>query len=93
VGLELEFLAVLWIRAGLQLVLMLPLSVAGLGLREAGLVGLGGLVGVPAATAMAWSLTIFFGSLLVAAAGGLIESRGVADRVLQARSAPPGEAK
>lgn len=83
IGLELRLLTTMWIWTGLHLVLLLPLSIAGLGLREAGLVGLCALIGVPSATAVAWSLTIFFGSLIVAAVGGLIESRSVADRVLR----------
>lgn len=84
-GLELPLLTVLWIRAALQLVLLLPLSIAGLGLREAGLVGLCALIDVPAATAMAWSLTIFVGTVLVAASGGLIEAGSVSGKVLRLR--------
>src|SRR5690606_41681741 len=65
---------------------LLPIAPAGLGLREAGLVGLGALVGVPAAAALAWSLTISFGTLVVAAAGGLIEARGASNHVLRLAS-------
>jgi glycosyltransferase 2 family protein len=82
-GLEVPLLTVLWMRAALQLVLLLPLSIAGLGLREAGLVGLCALIDVPAATAMAWSLTIFVGTVLVAASGGLIEAGTVSSNVLR----------
>lgn len=91
VGLDLPLLTVVWIRAALQLVLTLPLSVAGLGIREAGLVGLGALVGVPAAAAVTWSLTTFFGGLVVAAVGGLLEARGLADRLTRPDRRPRAE--
>lgn len=84
VGIELSVVTVLWMRAALQVVLLLlPIAPAGLGLREAGLVGLGALVDVPAAAALAWSLTIFFGTLVVAAAGGLVEARSASNHVLR----------
>lgn len=74
VGLALDLLTVLWMRAALQLVLMLPLHFAGLGLREASLVGMGALANIAPPVAMAWSLVIFVGSLVVSAAGGLLEA-------------------
>lgn len=78
VGLLLDLLTVLWMRAALQLVLMAPLHVAGLGLREASLVGLGVMVGAAPAVALAWSLAIFAGSLVVSAVGGLLEAKAAA---------------
>lgn len=78
VGLPLDVLTVLWMRAALQLILMAPLHVAGLGIREASLVGLGALVGIAPAVAVAWSLAIFAGSLVVSATGGLLEAHAVA---------------
>lgn len=87
VGIELSLVTVMWMRAALQVMeVLLPIAPAGLGLREAGLVGLGALVGVPAAAALAWSLTISFGTLVVAAAGGLIEARGASNHVLRLAS-------
>jgi hypothetical protein len=74
VGLPLDLLTVLWMRAALQIVLMLPFHFAGLGLREASLVGMGALAGVAPSVAIAWSLVIFAGSLVVSAAGGLLEA-------------------
>jgi uncharacterized membrane protein YbhN (UPF0104 family) len=73
VGLSVDIPTLLWIRAALQMTLMLPLHIAGLGMREATLAGLGSLVGVPAATAVAWSLLIFCGSVVVSIVGGLLE--------------------
>lgn len=78
VGLSLDLLTVFWMRAALQVVLMAPMHIAGLGVREASLVGLGALVGVPPAMALAWSLVIFAGSLIVSAAGGLLEANAAA---------------
>jgi uncharacterized membrane protein YbhN (UPF0104 family) len=75
VGLALPLLTVLWMRAALQLLLLLPFTIAGLGLREAGLIGLCALVGVPAAVAVAWSLTILLGQIVVAASGGVLEAK------------------
>ena len=81
VGLELELLAIFWIRALLQLVLLLPIAIAGLGLREASLIGLGALIGVDPANALTWSLAIFAGTVVVGAVGGLLEA-GVIARML-----------
>ena len=78
VGLSLDLLTVFWMRAALQVVLMAPLHVAGLGLREASLVGLGVMVGAEPAVALAWSLAIFAGSLVVSAVGGLLEANAAA---------------
>jgi len=88
VGLSLDLRTVFWMRAALQVVLMAPMHIAGLGVREASLVGLGALVGVPPAMALAWSLVIFAGSLVVSAVGGLLEANA-AVRYLAPRKAPP----
>ncbi len=74
VGLHIDYLSVIWMRAALQMALMLPLSFAGLGIREASLVGLGGILGVQPADAIAWSFTILAGTLSIALAGGILES-------------------
>jgi len=73
-------LDVVWIRIALQLALMAPLTIAGLGVREASLVGLGSLVGVAAPACVAWSLLVFCGVQVVAAVGGLIEAHAMAGR-------------
>jgi len=74
VGVHVGYLSVIWIRAALQMALLLPLSFAGLGIREASLVGLGAIIGVQPVDAMAWSFTILAGTLSVALAGGILES-------------------
>jgi glycosyltransferase 2 family protein len=92
VGLALPLLTVLWMRAALQLLLLLPFTIAGLGLREAGLVGLCALVGVPAAVAVAWSLTILLGQITVAASGGVLEAKGASGE-LRGGAQPSGTAR
>ena len=67
--------------------MLLPLSVAGLGLREMSYVALLGLFGLDPATAIAMSLMVFGCLLLNAAAGALAELRS-AVRPLDARAAP-----
>jgi len=74
VGVPVDYLSVVWMRAALQMALMLPVSIAGLGVREASLVGLGALVGIQAADAVAWSFTVLAGTLGVALAGSFLES-------------------
>lgn len=92
VGLSLDLLTVFWIRAALQLVLMAPLHIAGLGLREASLVGLGVLVGAAPAVALAWSLAIFAGSLVVSAVGGLLEANAAARYLSRPEGLPVSDA-
>jgi glycosyltransferase 2 family protein len=89
VGVRVDFVSVLWMRGLLETALLLPLSVAGLGVREISLVGLGALVGVPAAAAVAWSLAILAGSVGVALAGGLLEATGWAGSVPARAAAKP----
>ncbi len=74
VGVHVDFLTVLWIRSALSLMLLLPVTVAGLGVREASLVGLSALIGVDSVTAVTWSFAILAGTLAVAAVGGLVEA-------------------
>ena len=81
VGAEIGFLAALWVRAALLLVLMIPVTVAGLGLREASLVAFGAVLGIDPPEAIAWSLTILLGTLVVACYGGIIEASASSRRV------------
>jgi glycosyltransferase 2 family protein len=76
-GLDLGFLTVAWMRSAVQLVVMLPVSVAGLGVREGTLVLVTGSYGVAASGAIAWSLLIFAGTVLAAFCGGLIEAQAL----------------
>jgi glycosyltransferase 2 family protein len=89
VGLSLDLLTVFWMRAALELILMLPFQLAGLGLREVSLVGLGALAGVPPAAAVAWSLLIFAASVVVSAVGGMLEANSAARYLAQSRAFSP----
>jgi hypothetical protein len=62
-----------WVRSALDLVLILPISIAGLGLRDASLVTMLNHLGVPAAVALAFSFVLLGRTILVALLGGLVE--------------------
>jgi len=81
VNVELTLSSALWIRAALQVMLLLPITLAGIGVREVSLVGLGALVGIPSTAAIAWSFTILAGTIVVAAVGGLIEANAATRKV------------
>jgi hypothetical protein len=72
-GAELSYANTLWITAGAYLAALLPISVAGLGVREGTLVALAGPYGVSAEQAVAWGLLILAGRTAVASLGGLLE--------------------
>jgi glycosyltransferase 2 family protein len=73
-GLELSFANVGWMNAIVTLLVLLPISFAGLGVREGTLVLLGARYGVAAPLALSWSLLQFAGLLFVAAIGACIEA-------------------
>jgi hypothetical protein len=62
-----------WVRAALDLVLILPISIAGLGVRDASLVAMLNHLGVPSAAALAFSFLLLARTLSVALLGGLVE--------------------
>jgi uncharacterized membrane protein YbhN (UPF0104 family) len=62
-----------WIRAALDLVLTLPISIAGLGVRDASLVTMLNHQGVAAASALAFSFVLLARTLFVALLGGIVE--------------------
>lgn len=65
-----------WIVGVVSVALLLPLSIAGIGVREVSYVGILSSLGVPAESAIALSLSIFVLTLLGAAIGGAIELYG-----------------
>jgi uncharacterized protein (TIRG00374 family) len=75
-GLELSFVTIGWVRTAIILATMIPVSVAGLGLREgAAMLLLTTYPGVENEDALAFSFLIFIVTvLLVGLAGGLIEA-------------------
>ncbi len=64
VGLELPFLTLAWLRGVMMLCAMVPVSLAGLGIREASLVALLVVYGVRETDALAYSL-LFYGVFIV----------------------------
>ena len=76
-----------WVRAVLDVVLSLPISFAGLGVRDASLVTTLGHLGVPATTGLAFSFLLLARTLFLALLGGLVEAIRVYHGI------PPGFAK
>jgi uncharacterized protein (TIRG00374 family) len=62
-----------WIRSAMALAIMLPLSFAGLGIREGTLVFILGYYGIQSDVSMALSFLFFSRNILTSAAGGMIE--------------------
>ena len=81
-GIELPVAAWCVTYAGVSLLTLLPVSIAGLGMREGGYVGLLGLFGIPASQALSLSLLIFAYAIVGALAGMLVE---ISDRSNSAR--------
>ncbi|MGH7718838.1 MAG: lysylphosphatidylglycerol synthase transmembrane domain-containing protein [Gemmatimonadaceae bacterium] len=73
-GIELRFIEMAWVMGVVRLLIMIPISPAGLGVREGALVVLLGQYGVPGEAALALSLLAFAtGEVLVGIVGGVIE--------------------
>jgi uncharacterized protein (TIRG00374 family) len=90
VHVDVSYGAALWARVVTGLAMLLPLSVAGLGIREASLILLLAPFGVASASAVAISLMLLCYQLLLGAVGGLIElAAGLAPmRTLTGRRGP-----
>lgn len=75
VGIEIDVLAWAWLRAAITLVVTQPISIAGLGVRDAMFVWLLAFFGVDQDRALAASLLVFGVAVLMPAAlGGLVEA-------------------
>jgi hypothetical protein len=72
-GGELGYLPAVWISAAAYLASVLPISVAGIGVREGVLVSCSAPLGLSAEVAIAWGLLLLAGRLLIAAFGGALE--------------------
>jgi hypothetical protein len=79
-GIDVPLVEWLWIFAVVATAALLPLSIAGLGIREGAFVAVLGLLQVPSASALALSLTIFATQLATALLGGFIEFVGFWER-------------
>ena len=73
-GVHLSFATIGWMHAVVAVLTLLPISFAGLGIREGTLVLLSARYGVAAPLALSWSLLLFAGILFVAAIGACIEA-------------------
>jgi uncharacterized protein (TIRG00374 family) len=81
VELELSFLSICWIRSGLILSVMIPISIAGLGVREITAIGLLVPLGFGEAQAVGFSILIFLGtSVIPGLIGGIFELLGTTGR-------------
>ena len=80
-GLEISFLSVCWIRSGMILSTMIPISVAGLGLREIAAIGLLVPLGFGEAQAIGFAIVIFLATpVIVGLIGGFGELLRATDR-------------
>jgi len=77
IGIDLLFTVAGWIDAFLHILLIIPISVAGLGVREAGLVISLQTYGVSPADALALSMILLGKKILRAGFGGILEIRHV----------------
>ncbi|MEP2988391.1 MAG: lysylphosphatidylglycerol synthase transmembrane domain-containing protein [Parasphingorhabdus sp.] len=75
-GIAISFVALIWIRSLVFILTLIPISVAGIGLRELGFAGLLALYGIDMQAAIAFSLANFGLQLGMAAIGALFEARG-----------------
>jgi uncharacterized membrane protein YbhN (UPF0104 family) len=66
-----SFFDLSWICAIQAIIALLPVTVAGIGLREGGYVGTLGLLGIPATSSLALSLSIFSLQIIGALIGGV----------------------
>ncbi len=74
---EISFYTLAWVRSVFTLLVMLPISISGLGVREVTFVSILTQYGVSAGSALMLSLVLFFRGLVFALVGGLYELKRV----------------
>jgi len=77
VGIDLRFISLAWMQGVIALLLLLPITVSGLGVREGALVLVTRPYGVDPARALTWGLVQFGALLAIALIGALIEARAL----------------
>ena len=77
---EISFYTLAWVRSVFTLLVMLPISISGLGVREVTFVSILTQYGVPGGSALMLSLVLFFRGLVFALIGGLYELKRVFPR-------------
>lgn len=75
--LPLTFVQLGWIRSIVLILSMLPISFAGIGVREGSMIFLLQAYGIESASAIALSFLIFSGNIVLALCGGLIELKNL----------------
>ncbi|MEO8146905.1 MAG: lysylphosphatidylglycerol synthase transmembrane domain-containing protein [Bacteroidia bacterium] len=75
ISIEVSFTDWCWIQAVVSIVILLPVTIGGIGLREGSLIGLLGLFSVSAETALALSFALFSLQIIRAIAGGILDYR------------------
>ncbi|MEO1084017.1 MAG: lysylphosphatidylglycerol synthase transmembrane domain-containing protein [Acidobacteriota bacterium] len=73
-GLDLDLRAIAWIRSLILLMALVPITIAGLGVREAGFVAFLGLYGIPNHQALAFSLVLFAMHIVIGLVGAGLEA-------------------
>jgi len=73
-GIDISIYALAWIRAIIMLMALVPVTIAGLGIREVGFIVFLELYGVPKSSAFAFSLLLFFQHIIIASIGLLNEA-------------------
>ena len=74
-GIELPFAAVAWMQSAVGLLVLLPITISGLGVREGTLVLATRAYGVQPAAALSWGLVQFASLLGIVLIGAVIEAR------------------
>ena len=77
-GVELPLLSAIWVNAAVYAAVLLPISIAGVGVREFTMLNALALLGVPAQITVALSLLLFADPLINALIGGLLQVRSSA---------------
>jgi hypothetical protein len=78
--LKVSLAALAWIRPMVFLLTLLPFTVGGLGVREAGFITLLGLYGVPRHESLAFSLAVFSLQIMIGLVGAATEAWGLAGK-------------
>jgi uncharacterized membrane protein YbhN (UPF0104 family) len=77
-GVDLPLITAIWVNAAVYAAVLLPISIAGVGVREFTLLTALGLLGVPAPLTVALALLLFADPLINALIGGLLQIRSSA---------------
>jgi len=86
-GIDAGFLMLAWVRSVAFLLQMIPVTIAGIGVREASFIALLGGYGIAREEALTFSLALFFLQILIAVMGAVFELYDIATRKFQARTA------